>query len=257
MLFSDFIPKRHLSNPLTKYPGVFGGGAETEIFTIDYSSSSKFFNEYRQLIHFIDKYLVCGRMNSGNFNTVANTSAFIAILDLNLRVTESKIFSFNNVTGEQTYAAAWSMQSPSGYILGVIGTDNHHNLFYTNAIATSKLDTLNFYPNAITGTTLLSFQTPDTNSFHFAYFVKTSTAGDREILVNWRNSESDDSALLLLHKTGYDVFHTRRQITRRYTLWSGYVYTNSTDSSKIFLHFSIFPFDNCAFHIFNVTKTNI
>ena len=76
------------------------------------------------------------------------------------------------------------MQSPSGYILGVIGTDNHHNLFYTNTIATFKLDTLNFYPNAITGTTLLSFQTPNNEFDYFVYFVKTSTAGDREILVN-------------------------------------------------------------------------
>ena len=76
------------------------------------------------------------------------------------------------------------MQSPSENILGVISTDNHHNLFSTNAISTFKLDTLNFYPNAITGTTLLSFQTPDTKAVHFAYFVKTSIAGDREILVN-------------------------------------------------------------------------
>ena len=43
MLFPSFIPKRHLSSSLTKFPGVFGGGAETEIFTIDYSASSKFF----------------------------------------------------------------------------------------------------------------------------------------------------------------------------------------------------------------------
>ena len=45
-------------------------------------------------------------MNSGIFNTVSNTSAFIAILETNLSVTEFKIFSFSNVTGEQTYAAA-------------------------------------------------------------------------------------------------------------------------------------------------------
>ena len=76
------------------------------------------------------------------------------------------------------------MQSPDGFILGVVGTDNHHNLFYTTTISTFTLDTLNFYPNAITGTTLLTFQTPDTKFDHFAYFIQTSAAGDREILVN-------------------------------------------------------------------------
>ena len=45
-------------------------------------------------------------MNSGTFNTVANTSAFIAIMNVNLKVSEIKFFSFSNVTGEQTYAAA-------------------------------------------------------------------------------------------------------------------------------------------------------
>ena len=171
-------------------------------------------------------------MNSGTFNTVTNTSAFIAILNTNLKVTEIKFFSFSNVTGEQTYAAAWSMQASDGWILGVIGTDNHHMLFYTNPISTFTLDTLNIHPNAITGTTLLTFQTPDTKFDFFAYFTQTSSAGDREIMVNWRSAQGDNSSTILLHKTGYDVYHTRRQIPYDTFLWSGYVYQNNTDSSN-------------------------
>ena len=173
-------------------------------------------------------------MNSGTFNTVANTSAFIAIMNVNFKVSEIKFFSFSNVTGEQTFAAAWSLQATDGWFLGVIGTDNHHMLFYTNPISTFTLDTLYIYPNAITGTTLLTFQTPDDLFDFYAYFIQTSSAGDREILVNWRNAATDNSSTLLLHKTGYDVYHTRRQITYKDTLWSGYVYQNRTDPSMNF-----------------------
>ena len=124
------------------------------------------------------------------------------------------------------------MQAPDGSILGVIGTDNHHMLFYTNPIGTFTLDTLNIHPNAITGTTLLTFQTPDTKFDFFAYFTQTSSAGDREIMVNCRSAQGDNSSTILLHKTGYDVYHTRRQITEGTSLWSGYVYQNNTDSSN-------------------------
>ena len=66
----------------------------------------------------------------------------------------------------------------------MVGTDNHQNLFYTTTISNYTLDTLNIIPNAITGTTLLTFQTPDALFDYFAYFIQYSSAGDREILVN-------------------------------------------------------------------------
>ena len=176
-------------------------------------------------------------MNSGNANTFVNTSAFTAVMDQDLSVTDIKIYAFNKVTGEQAYAAAWSIQQTlSGYhILGVVGTDNHH-VFYAPPISSSTLDIDFFYPNTITGTTLLTFQTPDSSFAYYAYFIQTSAVGDREILVNWKRRDmSYDSKTWLLHKTGYDVFHTRRQIPFNTNLWSGYVYQNNTGSSKVFI----------------------
>ena len=106
MLFPEFMPKRQLTSSFIVYPGIFGGGAETEILTIDFSASSKLLINTKLFIQSIDKYLVCGRMNSGTINTYANTTAFIAVLSSDLQIKQLKIFTFNNVTGEQTYAAA-------------------------------------------------------------------------------------------------------------------------------------------------------
>ena len=181
----------------------------------------------------IDKYIVWGRMQTGTMNTNADSSAFIALLTSLMKIASIKLYTLNNHPGEHNFAASWDTYGNNENLFGVIATDNHHYMFEADPITSDFVGPLKIYPNAIAGTTLLSLHRPYNNLDYFGYFAQTS-GGDRQILVNWRIQETADSNTLLLSKPGYDVYHSKRQISLSIFMWGCYLYKNKIDPSKFF-----------------------
>ena len=230
--FTKFMPKRDLSSEVNSFPSVFSGGdAETEIFTIDSISSN---SKHIKFNLNLGQYLVWGRINSGTVNTNSGSSAFIAILSSSIKVRSIKIYTLNFALTENTYAAACDMRDGNDKMMGVIGTNHHQNLFKGSLNTWSGVvGNLQIYKNAISGTTLLSFQKSGGSNKYYAHFSQQS-GGDRQILINWRDSIESDSNALLLSKSGYDAYHTKIQINKDTYMWAGYIFMNTSNPCKCF-----------------------
>ena len=173
-------------------------------------------------------------MKSGLVNTNSGSSAFVAILNNKLKVESIRIYTLNYLPVEITDAAAWDLRSGNNIVFGVISTNIHHHFFRADIQTEGYLDTLSIYANPISYTSLLSFRMPQSNFNYFGYFYQTY-GGDRKIHVNWKKTMNEDSNVLLLSKPGYDVYHTKEQLSSGNALWSGYVFQNQADPCKVLL----------------------
>ena len=173
-------------------------------------------------------------MQRGLVNTNYGSSAFIAVLANTLKVVSIRIYTLNNVAGEITEAAVCDAKSGNSFAFGVILTNYHHHFFRAGVLTSGHLETLTVYSNAVSDTSLIGFKLPGSGFNYFGYFSQVS-GGDRQIVVNWRRSMGQDSTVLLLSKAGYDTYHTKEQITSGNAIWSGYIFQNKTDSSKVLM----------------------
>ena len=118
---------------------------------------------------------------------------------------------------------------------GVIGTNNHHYFFQANISGSSgSISGFVAYPNIISNTTLINYEMSDKYYDYYAYFSQLS-GGDRQIIVNCRETFGQQTFLLRLNKTGFNVYHTKEQINADKDRWSGYAFQNISDSSMVHL----------------------
>ena len=127
----------------------------------------------------------------------------------------------------------------SNNLNGIFGTNDHHYFFHAKISTRSgSISDFEIYPNVISDTSLINFQMPDNNYDYFGYFSQIS-GGERHVIVNCRGLMKQTSDILRLNKTGFNVYHTKEQINIVKEMWSGYVFQNISDSSKVslFKHF--------------------
>ena len=139
------------------FPYIFGGDAETDIYSISYNDlNSKLLIKHDSTI---GKYYVCGILNSGSFNNLINSSAFIAQLDSEFAVEDAKLFKSTVHSTENTYAVTcdYNKDSNENYTYGIISTDKNSILFSTEYSTTTSFNGFTFYYNAIEGMSLISF----------------------------------------------------------------------------------------------------
>ena len=230
------MPKRKMNSSATVYtfPYIFGGDAETDIYSISYNDlNSKLLIKHDSTI---GKYYVCGILNSGSFNNLTNSSAFIAQLDSEFTVEDAKLFKSTVHSTENTYAVTcdYNKDSNENYTYGIISTDKNSILFSTEYSTTTSFNGFTFYYNAIEGMSLISFQLLARVDNFFSYYYTTAANGDRQIKAIAKPAGTNDSNILTIYKDGYDTFHSVRQVSYDKFMWSAYIYQNRTDPSKSF-----------------------
>ena len=118
---------------------------------------------------------------------------------------------------------------------GVIGTNNHHYFFQANISGSSgSISGFVSYPNVISDTSLINYEMSDKYFDYYAYLSQVS-GGERQIIVNCRETLAKQTLLLRLNKTGFNVYHTKEQINADKDRWSGYAFQNISDSSMVHL----------------------
>ena len=171
-------------------------------------------------------------MGSGTINTNLNSSAFIAVMTSTMKVSSIKIYAISNTTGEYTYAVSCGTRDTTTRIYGAFSTSHYQYTFRSGGSVNSNgISILGLTPYTISGTTLLGYEFPPGEFGYYGYFSLISN-GDRQIMLNLRNPISKTDDVFVLGRAGYNTYHTKMQIPKGRSMWSGYFFQNRSDPSK-------------------------
>ena len=121
-------------------------------------------------------------MQTGSINTNSTSSAFLATVDDQMFVQNFKVYQIHNSSDKDSFAAACSFRS-DGYIVGSIGSDKQHYLFYIHSTDSKSITKLVLSDNPFSNSELLNFHVSEQPAHLFAYYSRMS-AGNKQIIVN-------------------------------------------------------------------------
>lgn len=179
----------------------------------------------------LDKYIVCGRMESNSFN-VNGSTAFQMLLDSNYAMQQIVIYKGLD-TDEKTIAMAWDQYSYDTAIYGVVFTNQSHYMFSQSISSSSTLPSISWYKNSLNDTSLIGFFVPNSYSDFYVY-TSFMTNGERGVHVDWRSDTYADGYYATLYNPGFNTYISRNQISYSNAVWTAYIFHDLSNTCKLF-----------------------
>ena len=171
-------------------------------------------------------------MQTGSINANSTSSAFLATVDDQMFVQTIKVYQIDNSSDKDSFAASCTFRV-DGFILGSIGTNTQHYMFYIRSSDSRSLTRMELTNNLFSDSKLFDFDVSEIQSAMFAYY-SSMAGGNKQIIVNWKRKVLGETKnyMLYVRKEGYHTYHTKKQIGFNHHRWSAYIQQNISDPSE-------------------------